>query len=58
MKITILDECIGCGDCVSICPEGVLEIEDEKSVVVNLDACTACKACTVSCEYDAIIVEE
>ena len=51
------EECIGCGTCVDMCPEDVLEIdEDEKAYVANKDDCTECKACEVNCEYDAISV--
>ncbi|MBW1888178.1 MAG: 4Fe-4S binding protein [Deltaproteobacteria bacterium] len=55
MKIEIdMEKCIGEGICVQMCPEGVLEIQDEKCRVVNMDACTECKACEVSCDYDAL----
>ena len=36
--ITDKKECIGCGTCVDMCPEGVLEIdEDAKAYVANND---------------------
>ena len=55
MKIVVdADSCIGCGICVDMCPEGVLEIEDDITTVVNMDDCIECKACEVNCEYDAI----
>lgn len=60
MKISIdPKKCTGCGDCVLICPEDVLEINEglDKCNVVNMDACTGCQACEVSCETNAISIE-
>ena len=59
MKIEInREECIGldgnCGSCVQICPEGVLEIVDNKAMVVNIERCTECRACEVACEYSIL----
>ncbi|MDY6861673.1 MAG: 4Fe-4S binding protein [Thermodesulfobacteriota bacterium] len=55
MKIEIdLEKCIGEGYCVQICPNEVLELKDEKSHVVNMDACTECRACEVACDYEAL----
>ena len=55
MEIIIDEEkCIGDALCVDICPEGVLEMDGEKPRVANMDACSQCKACEVSCEYDAL----
>ncbi|MDH5266464.1 MAG: 4Fe-4S binding protein [Candidatus Bathyarchaeota archaeon] len=52
------EKCTGCGTCVDICPVGVLEIKDEKSVVVNLDECLVCRACEVQCPEGAIEIIE
>jgi Fe-S-cluster-containing hydrogenase component 2 len=30
------EKCIGCGDCVDVCPVDVYEMQDEKSVSVNV----------------------
>ncbi len=32
-----VEECVGCGECVEICPVNVYELQDEKSVPVNAD---------------------
>lgn len=52
------DKCIGCGECVDVCPADVYEIQDEKSVVVNGEECLGCESCIEVCEQGAITVEE
>lgn len=50
--------CTGCGTCVDTCPVEVFEIQDEKSVVVNVDECLVCLACETQCPEGAIKVIE
>ena len=58
MKPVVDEElCIGCGNCVEICP-AVFQLKDEKSVPVNADECLGCESCIEVCEEDAITVEE
>jgi len=52
-----LEKCEGCGECVDICPNEVLELKDEKAVVVN-DDCAGCESCVETCPEEAITVEE
>ena len=52
------EKCIGCGECVDICPSEVLELVDEKAVAVNAEECVGCESCIEVCEQEAIIVEE
>lgn len=57
-KITIDEEkCIGCGECVDVCPVDVLELQDDKAVVVNEDECLECESCVETCEQGAITLE-
>ena len=41
------DKCVGCGECVDVCPVEVYEIKDGKS-----------ESCVEVCETSAITVEE
>ena len=60
MYEVIVDEekCIGCGECVDICPAEVYELHDEKSVPVHAEECVGCESCIEVCEQDAITVRE
>lgn len=53
-----VEKCVGCGECVEICPVDVYELQDEKSVPVNADECVGCEICIEVCEYEAITVTE
>jgi NAD-dependent dihydropyrimidine dehydrogenase PreA subunit len=52
------EKCIGCGECVDICPEDVYELQDEKAVPVNEENCVGCESCIEVCEQDAITITE
>ncbi len=39
------EKCIGCEECVDICPSDVFEMQDEKSVPVNTEECIGCESC-------------
>lgn len=54
------DLCIGCGNCVEICPS-VFQLKDEKSVVIDSEACEfsgCCEAAAENCPVEAITIEE
>ncbi|MFH1139131.1 MAG: 4Fe-4S binding protein [Pseudomonadota bacterium] len=53
-----MEKCIGCGECVEVCPTGVYELQDGKAVVVNEDECVGCESCVEVCEQEAIVVRE
>lgn len=55
-KSTIFVEsnlCVGCGDCVKVCPVDAIEIIDGKAVI-DADVCIDCEICIKTCTYNAI----
>ncbi|MBU2489706.1 MAG: 4Fe-4S dicluster domain-containing protein [Proteobacteria bacterium] len=46
--------CVGCGDCETVCPHGVLVVRERKAIVVGRDACMECGACMTNCPAGAI----
>ena len=52
------EKCIGCGECVEVCPVDVYELQDEKCVPVNAEECLGCESCVEVCESEAITVTE
>jgi ferredoxin len=52
------DRCNGCGQCVTACAEGAIEIVGGKARLVSESYCDGLGACLGSCPQDAITVEE
>ncbi|MGW8193492.1 MAG: mercury methylation ferredoxin HgcB [Desulforhopalus sp.] len=48
--------CIGCGDCVTVCPHRVFVISGGKARIVDQNGCMECGACAKNCPVDAIYV--
>jgi len=46
--------CNGCGKCVSICPLGIIQLENSKPISKNELDCTLCRLCLVNCKQRAI----
>jgi NAD-dependent dihydropyrimidine dehydrogenase PreA subunit len=53
-----VEKCIGCGECVEVCPVDVYELRDGKSVVVMEEDCLGCESCIEVCEEEAVTVNE
>jgi len=52
------ENCVRCRKCVEICPQGCWALDSEKRAVLARKAkCTACRACIVQCEGEAIKAE-
>jgi len=52
------DKCTGCGQCVTACAEGAIEIIDGKAKLVSEVYCDGLGACLGTCPEDAITVEQ
>ncbi len=52
----IKEECIGCGQCVAVCPFEAIDIIDGKAVIN--ENCTICGTCIEECPTEAIYKEE
>lgn len=52
------DKCVGCGQCVSVCQGGALEMVDGKAKLVREDYCDHLGNCIGECPVDAITFEE
>ncbi|MFH1374159.1 MAG: 4Fe-4S binding protein [bacterium] len=59
-NIVKIDEelCDGCGDCVTACAEGAIQIIDGKAKLVSDTYCDGLGACLGDCPQSAITVEE
>ncbi len=54
---TVTEKCIACGICVPFCPEGCIEVKQEKGkkkAVINYDYCKGCLICVGQCPSKAI----
>jgi len=47
-------KCDGCGNCIDVCPFGVLEIKEGKAIVKCPEKCKKCGACVHACPNNAI----
>ena len=52
------EKCNGCGDCVSACAEGAIQIIDGKAKLVSEIYCDGLGACLGHCPMDAITIEK
>jgi NAD-dependent dihydropyrimidine dehydrogenase PreA subunit/flavodoxin len=46
--------CSGCGKCVSSCPLGIIELNDDRAVPIKEMDCTLCRLCEINCLERAI----
>lgn len=50
------ERCIGCGECVKICPAGAICLENKKSIVDN-SKCIGCASCLAVCPTMAMFID-
>ncbi len=52
------EKCNGDEECVNVCPAGVFEMQEGKSVPVNEEECLGCESCLEVCTTGAITLTE
>jgi len=52
------EKCIGCGNCVTVCPHRVFEMNGKKAEIVDYNGCMECGGCDMNCPVDAIYVNQ
>lgn len=53
MKATVdKEKCIGCGQCVDVCPVEAIKLDNDIAVIS--DECIECGACADECPSEAI----
>ncbi|HWR10795.1 MAG TPA: mercury methylation ferredoxin HgcB [Rectinemataceae bacterium] len=51
------EACVGCGECVNVCPHAVFRIELGKASIHTRAACMECGACARNCPVGALVVK-
>lgn len=48
------EKCNGCGVCINVCPQSVIQLIENKAELIDYESCMECGACQLNCEFDAI----
>lgn len=57
MSLTVLEECLGCGACETVCPTGAISQSDDFRVAYVVDPllCNDCRECVPICPVDVLV---
>lgn len=47
------DRCNGCGVCIEVCPQGAMELREDKAII-SQELCDGCGSCLEACARGAI----
>jgi len=54
--VVYADKCIGCGECIAVCPVEAIKLVDKKSVV-DKTKCIGCASCLAACPTMAMFID-
>ncbi len=52
------EECIDCGECISICPQNVFSFDDEWNITMKQENCVLCGKCVEACPHSALSLHQ
>jgi ferredoxin len=52
------EECSGCGICIDVCPNEVLDLVDDIAQPINESSCDGCGTCAEECPMGAVEISE
>lgn len=52
------NKCIGCEECLDVCPVDIFEMVDKKAVLLRAEECLACESCVEVCTNGAVSLIE
>ena len=53
IRETSFEDCVGCGNCIEICPANAIKLEDDIAII-DTNWCIGCGVCVSRCPNDAI----
>jgi NAD-dependent dihydropyrimidine dehydrogenase PreA subunit len=56
IELIVESRCTGCGDCVSVCPTHVFDMNGDVPVIARPEDCQTCFMCELYCQADALYV--
>lgn len=52
------NDCVQCGVCIGICPNGAIILESDGTYTVDIDKCVGCGKCMDACPVGAIWLKQ
>ncbi|MBN1432848.1 MAG: 4Fe-4S binding protein [Methanomicrobiaceae archaeon] len=52
------EECIDCGECVSVCPQNVFSFDEEWNITLKTEKCVLCGKCVEACPHNALSLHQ
>ncbi|MFH1767816.1 MAG: DUF362 domain-containing protein [Candidatus Omnitrophota bacterium] len=51
-------KCVGCGDCIAVCPKKAIAKDKGNKAVINHSRCILCLCCYEVCRYNAVYLDK